>query len=342
MRAAVLYGQEDVRIEEIPEPTLSAGEVLVRIAVAPTCGTDLKVWLRGGHARMLKPPTLFGHEFAGVIAAVADDISLWQAGDRVVANNSAPCFDCFYCRKQRFSLCEGLIFNNGTFAESIRLPAQIVKHNLLKVPTELPLALAALTEPLACCLHGVDASDVRQGDTVLVIGDGGIGLMLVAACADRGARVILCGGQDGRLALGVRLGAMATVNYHRTPELVQTLRKHGSDGRGLDIVIEATGQPRVWEVAIACARPGATVTLFGGCPRGTQVAVDTENLHYNELTLKGVFHNTPRHVREALALLASRRFPFEVLLTEEFPLDKLPNALAQMRDRQAVKVAIRP
>jgi L-iditol 2-dehydrogenase len=342
VQAAVLYGQEDVRVEEVPEPILGTGEVLVRVTVAPTCGTDLKVWLRGGHARMLKPPTLFGHEFAGVIEAVADGIDLWQVGDRVVANNSAPCFDCFYCRKQRFSLCEQLTFNNGTFAEWIRLPAQIVKHNLQRVPAELPLFLAALTEPLACCLHGVDASNVSREDTVLVIGDGAIGLMLVAACADRGAQVILCGGQDSRLALGKHLGAIATVNYHHTPELIKHLRSLANHGRGLDIVIEATGQPTVWETAIACARPGATVTLFGGCPRGTQVAVDTENLHYNELTLKGVFHNTPHHVREALALLASRRIPFEILISEEMPLDKLPFALAQMRDRQAVKVAIRP
>ncbi len=342
MRAALLYGREDLRLEEVPWPVAEAGEVVVRVEVAPTCGTDLKVWLRGGHARMLTPPTLFGHEFAGVVEALGAGVTDFRVGERVVANNSAPCYACFYCRRERFSLCEHLTFNNGSFAECIRIPAAIVRHNLLKVPDALPLELAAMSEPLACCLHGVEASDIHPGDCVVVLGDGAIGLMLVAAAARRGAEVILAGGQPARLALGEQLGAKATVNYHEHPDQAARLRSLANDGRGADVVIEATGQSAVWQTAIAIARPGATVTLFGGCPRGTTITVDTENLHYNELTLKGVFHNTPRHVREALALIATRQVPFELLLGEQLPLEKLAVAFEHMRDRSAVKVAIRP
>jgi L-iditol 2-dehydrogenase len=342
MRAAMLYGREDLRLTEVPVPTIGPDEVLVRVAVAPTCGTDLKVWLRGGHARMLRPPTLFGHEFAGQIAAVGEEVEGWQVGETVVANNSAPCFACFYCRRGRLSLCENLLFNNGTFAEWLVVPAPIVRHNLLAVPPGLPPALAAMTEPLACCLHGIEEADVRPGDTVTVIGDGAIGLMLVAAATDAGARVVLCGGRADRLAVGERLGAALTLNYRTAVDPVAALREASDEGRGPDVVIEATGQPAVWQTAIAAARPGATVVLFGGCPRGTSITVETENLHYNELTLKGVFHNTPRHVRNALALLASRRRPFELLLSDELPLEHLGEALTRMRERTAIKIAITP
>lgn len=341
MRAAVLYGREDLRLEQVPRPTPAAGEVLVRVEVAPTCGTDLKVWQAGGHARMLRPPTLFGHEFAGVIAAVAKDVTAWQPGEQVVANNSAPCYDCFYCRRQRFSLCENLTFNNGTFAEWLKIPAAIVRSNLLRVPAEVPLELAALTEPLACVLHGADEAQVQSGDRVIVLGDGAIGLMLVAVLAERGAEVILCGGNPDRLALGMQFGAVGSLDHHTVDDPVSCLRQL-TQVRGADAVIEATGRPAAWQTAIACARPGATVTLFGGCPRGTTVTVDTENLHYNELTLKGVFHNTPDHVREALALIASGRLPLERLISRQLPLERLSEALVQMRERSAVKIAIRP
>ncbi|MBW4698393.1 MAG: zinc-binding dehydrogenase [Aphanocapsa lilacina HA4352-LM1] len=342
MHSAMLYGVEDVRLEEVPCPEPGPGEVLVRVAVAPTCGTDLKVWLRGGHARMLVPPTPFGHEFAGEIAALGEGVSGWRSGERVVANNSAPCFDCFYCRRERFSLCENLLFNNGTFAEYLRIPAAIVRHNLLAVPPGLPLELAAMSEPLACVLHGVEEAGVRAGDTVVVMGDGAIGLMLVAVCAVRGAAVILAGGQSARLAVAEQLGAQVTLNYRQAGDPVGRLRALTEGGRGADVVIEATGKPAAWEAAIATARPGATVLLFGGCARGTVVSVDTENLHYNELTLKGVFHNTPRHVREALALIACRRIAFELLVSDSLPLGKLDEALARMRDRTAIKVAMLP
>ena len=340
MLAALLYGREDLRLETLDVPTPSEGEVVIEVTAATTCGTDLKVWRRGGHAKMLKPPTRFGHEAAGKIVSLGAGISDWQIGDRVVANNSAPCLDCFFCQRQEYSLCPHLTWNNGTFAQYLSIPAPIVRQNLLHIPADLDPALAAMTEPLACVLHGVARSNFTPDSRVVVIGDGAIGLMFVAVMASQCQSVWLFGGSDRRLAVGAQLGAARTWNYHRVdiPNTVQDL----TQGWGADIVIEATGVPSVWETAIACGRPGATINLFGGCPKDTTISVNTDRLHYSELTLKGVFHNTPHHVRAALALLASKQIPFELLISDRRPLTDLAQTFEDMKNREVIKVAMMP
>ena len=340
MLAALLYGKEDLRLEQVADPTPAAGEVVIQVGAATTCGTDLKVWRRGGHAKMLRLPTLFGHEASGQIVALGEGVTGWQVGDRVVANNSAPCTKCFFCQRQEYSLCPNLTWNNGTFAEYLRIPELIVQQNLLPLPDELPDELAAMTEPLACVMHGVARSNIKAGDRVVVLGDGAIGLMFVALANELSDSVLLFGGNDQRLEIGKKLGAATTFNYHQQPD-IPTVVKELTQGWGADVVIEATGVPSVWEMAIACARPGATVNLFGGCPRDTTITVNTEQLHYSELTLKGVFHNTPEYVRAALSLIASRKIPFELLISEHRPLKDLEQVFCDMRERKVIKVAIR-
>jgi len=329
MLAALLYGREDLRLEDVASPTPAVGEIVIKVGTATTCGTDLKVWRRGGHARMLQPPTLFGHEGVGDIVAVGEGVAGWKIGDRVVANNSAPCMTCFFCHRREYSLCPNLTFNNGTFAEYLKIPAPIVQHNLLPVPADLPDALASLTEPLACVLHGVACSNVQPGDRVVVLAH------------QSAAEVFLFGGNQGRLQIGEQLGASGTFNYHQLSDVPRVVRDL-TEGWGADVVIEATGVPAVWENAIACGRPGATINLFGGCPRDTTITVSTEQLHYNALTLKGVFHNTPAYVRDALSLLASRTIPFELLISDYRTLKDLEQAFQDMKNRQAIKVAIEP
>ena len=342
MLAALLYGKEDLRLEQVAEPTIADGEVVIKVCTATTCGTDLKVWRRGGHAKMLQLPTLFGHEAAGTVVAVGKNVAKWQIGDRVVANNSAPCTKCFYCQQQEYSLCPNITWNNGTFAQYLKIPAPIVQQNLLSIPDELPEELASMTEPLACVLHGVARSNVKPNQRVVVLGDGAIGLMFVAVLANQiGAEVLLFGGNEARLQVGQKLGAAKTFNYKHIKDTAQVV-KDLTEGRGADVVIEATGVPSVWEDAIALARPGATVNLFGGCPRDTTITVNTEQLHYSELTLKGVFHNTPEYVRAALALLASRSIPFELLISEKRPLQDLEQVFQDMKERKVIKVAIAP
>ncbi len=341
MLAALLYGREDLRLETVADPTPGAGEVVLQVAAATTCGTDLKVWRRGGHAKMLQLPTLFGHEVCGKIAAVGTGVSGWQIGDRVVANNSAPCMKCFFCQRQEYSLCPHLTWNNGTFAEFVKIPAAIVERNLWRVPDGLTEELAAMTEPLACVLHGIARSNFQPGNSVVIIGDGAIGLMFVAVLAQQSQEVYLFGGQDQRLQVGEQLGAAKTFNYRQLTDIPGTVRQLTS-GWGADIVVEATGVPTVWEMAIACARPGATVNLFGGCPKDTTITVNTEQLHYSELTLKGVFHNTPTYVQNALALLASGSIPFDLLLSDRRPLKDLEQVFQEMLQRQVIKVPIDP
>ncbi|PPS45474.1 zinc-binding dehydrogenase [Chroococcidiopsis sp. TS-821] len=341
MLAALLYGQEDLRLEQVAEPTPAAGEVVMQVAVATTCGTDLKVWRRGNHAKMLQLPTLFGHEASGRIMAVGEGVKNWQVGDRVVANNSAPCMNCFFCQREEYSLCPNITWNNGTFAEYFKIPAAIVRHNMLPIPDGLPYELAAMTEPLACVLHGIARSHIQEGDNIVVLGDGAIGLMFVAVLAQQGHRILLFGGNPQRLEIGQKFGAAKTFNHREVRDTPSVVKEYTA-GWGADVVIEATGVPEVWESAIACVRPGGTVNLFGGCPKDTTITVNTEQLHYSELTIKGVFHNTPKYVRAALALLASRVIPFELLISTQRSLQDLEQVFLDMKARQVIKAAIIP
>src|SRR5580704_6834486 len=156
MTAAVLYGKEQLRIEQVNVPRLAPGDALVRVRTALTCGTDVKVFRRGYHARMIQPPSLFGHELAGDIVAMGAEVQGFEIGQRVVAANSAPCGECFYCKRGQDNLCEDLLFNNGAYAEYIRIPERIVKKNMLQMPAHVSYQDAALVEPLACVLRGLE------------------------------------------------------------------------------------------------------------------------------------------------------------------------------------------
>src|SRR6201993_3875587 len=179
MTAAVLYGKEDLKIEKVPIPRVGDGEVLVKVQVALTCGTDLKVYQRGYHARMIVPPALFGHELAGIVEEVGPAVRGFKKGMRVVALNSAPCGMCFYCSKHQENLCEDLLFNNGAYAEYIHIPKRIVETNMLAIPSHVSFQEAAMVEPVACVLRGLHETRVEIGDTVAVIGGGPIGPVIV-------------------------------------------------------------------------------------------------------------------------------------------------------------------
>ncbi|MGQ4808600.1 D-arabitol-phosphate dehydrogenase [Candidatus Entotheonellaceae bacterium PAL068K] len=342
MQAALLYGPQQVVMQEMPVPTLEDTDVLVQIAVATTCGTDLKVFVQGGHARMLTPPTVFGHEFSGTVVAVGTNVQNIREGMRVVANNSAPCYQCYYCRRNLPNLCDDLLFINGAYAEYIAVPERIVRINLLELPESVPFPVACLTEPLACALHGLDAAALRPGETVVVNGDGPSGLMLAAIAAWRGCRVILCGRAPQRLALAQQFGADAVVNYAAVPDQVAAVRALTDGQRGADVALEAVGRPEVWEATAAMVRKGGQAIFYGGCRPGTRVRLDTQSVHYNQLTLQGVFHNTPYHVRLALTLLADGVIPGTALITHTLPLAQLSDAFDLMLTRQALKVALQP
>ncbi|HET8823504.1 MAG TPA: alcohol dehydrogenase catalytic domain-containing protein, partial [Terriglobales bacterium] len=207
MTAAVLYGKEDVKIERVPIPRVEAGELLVKVQVALTCGTDLKVYQRGYHARMIVPPALFGHELAGTIEEAGPGVRGFKKGMRVVALNSAPCQTCFYCSRHQENLCEDLLFNNGAYAEYIRIPRRIVDLNTLVIPPHVSFEDAAMVEPLACVLRGLHETGVEIGDTVAVIGGGPIGLMFVHVAQATGCNVISVVKREGQISAARKMGA---------------------------------------------------------------------------------------------------------------------------------------
>lgn len=345
MKAAVLYGKEDVRVEEIKPTALKPGEVRVQIEAALTCGTDLKVFRRGYHAKMIVPPAVFGHELAGVISEVSQAVDCvsgrrWQVGDRVVAANSAPCGNCFHCLNQQENICDDLLFLNGAYAESIVIPARIAEKNLLSLKPETAFPDAALTEPLACVVQGIEDVKLKAGQHILVIGAGPIGLMFVALAKQLGCKVTVAGRRQGRLEAAKRLGATHIVDIGDGQDLVSKVRAQ-SEGH-FDVVIEAVGKPEVWEAGVHLVRKGGKVNFFGGCPAGTTVTLDTTLIHYSDLTLLASFHHTPRTIRRALEFIEAGVIRAADFVDGECGLADLPQLLKSMTaGNRVVKTLIR-
>jgi len=344
MTAAVLYGSEDLKIEKIDIPTLAPDEVLVRVKVALTCGTDLKVWKRGYHARMITPPAVFGHELAGVIEQVGSEAAeTWASGARVVPANSAPCGVCFFCRKERSNLCEDLLFNNGAYAEYIRIPGRIVRQNMLEIPAHVSLIDAAMVEPLACVLRGIHETGVQPGDTTVLIGCGPLGLKFVRMLSCRGVNVIALGKRPSQVKAAERMGARAAFDVSHLSDPIAAVRRLTEGGRGADSVIEAVGSPQTWDWALRMVRGGGTVNLFGGCPQGTRVEVDPTALHYSEISIKSTFHHTPRFIREALEAIARSEIRARDFVNAKIALRELPSTFKHMKNRNGeMKVAVIP
>ena len=236
MMAAVLYGKEHLQVEPVAVPIIESGDILVRVKVALTCGTDVKVFRRGYHARMIVPPAVFGHELAGDVVAIGEDVTNFTVGQRVVAANSAPCGDCFFCKRGLENLCEDLLFNNGAYAQYIRIPARIVQRNTYLIPDKVGYQDAALVEPLACVVRGLEEAAPRAGDTVAIVGLGPIGLMFVKLAKLYGCRVIAVGRRQTQLDRAEALGAddLLVAGEHSDP--VKSIREM-THGRGVDVAI---------------------------------------------------------------------------------------------------------
>jgi L-iditol 2-dehydrogenase len=332
VKAAVLHGREDIRVEEVAPQPLQAGEVRVAIGAALTCGTDLKVFKRGYHARMIVPPAVFGHEFAGTICEIGSEVNEWNIGARVVVANSAPCGICSYCKRGQENLCADLLFLNGAYAESIVIPARLVEKNMLRLGAQTRFRDAALTEPLACVAHGWEEINARAGDSVLVIGSGPIGLMFAAVACNEDCRVTVVG-RGSRLELARQLGASQLIEANGQ-------KSYGGAGE-FDVVIEAVGKPETWEVATRSARKGGKVNFFGGCPAGTTVSFDTNLLHYSNLTLYSSFHHTPRAIRRSLEWIESGVIRAPLFVDGDATLDEVPELFRAMaRGNRAVKTFI--
>ncbi|MEM3703090.1 MAG: zinc-binding dehydrogenase [Candidatus Bathyarchaeia archaeon] len=342
MKAAMLYGVKDLRIEDIEIPIVRAGEVLVRIKAATTCGTDLKIFQRGYVEKVIKLPTVFGHEWAGEVVEVGEGLEWPKKGMRVRAGNSAPCLHCHMCQKGKYNLCENMIWLWGAYAEYIKVPAHMVFINMQEIPNHVSYEEAAIAEPLACVLHGVEEAKVKLGDSVAIIGAGPIGLLHLLTVKKMGAeKVVMIDLIEERLSFAEKLGADEIINAGK--ENVEEKVRRLTRGYGVDVVIEAVGSQATWEQAIRLVRKGGTALEFGGCPPGTEIKLNAEQLHYMETTVLGTFHATPLHFRKALDLIASKTINVKPLITSRMPLERIKEAFEMLSTfRNEIKIAVQP
>ena len=340
MKAAMLYGVKDLRIENIKVPEVGVGEVLVRVKAATTCGTDLKILQRGYVEKVIKLPTVFGHEWAGEVVEVGEGLEWPRKNMRVRAGNSAPCLHCAMCRKGKYNLCEDMIWLWGAYAEYIKVPARMVLVNMQEIPQHVSYEEAAIAEPLACVLHGDEKANIRLGDAVTIIGAGPIGLLHLLTVKKIGAeKTIIIDLIDERLNFAEKLGADETINAGKE-NVVEKVRQL-TGGYGADVVIEAIGLPATWEQSLKLVRKGGTVLEFGGCPPRAEIKLDTELLHYGEVTVLGTFHATPLHFRKALSLISSRTIDVRPFVTRRMRLEEIKEAFEILStSKSEIKIAI--
>jgi L-iditol 2-dehydrogenase len=346
MLAVRYYEPGKLRAEQVPSPEPGPGELIVHCSVALTCGTDVKMYRRG-HP-LAKPPQIMGHEFAGTVSAVGSGAIGFDLGMKVVAANSAPCNQCFYCLMHQPNLCEHLNESlvgftwPGTYAEYVRIPERIVRQNTFRIAEGVPLEEVASLEPLACVVHGWDLTkNFPAGGTAVIIGGGPIGLLHSQLARLNGAgHVALCDVVQERLAEAERVGVDVTINSTTENPAARILELTG--GRGADMVVEAVGRRETWELAPKLARKGGTVLLFGGCASGTEAMFEAERIHYGELHVQGSFHHTPAAVERAFRLIVSGKVSIKPLISREMQLGQAEEALQLMGSGKALKIALRP
>lgn len=340
MWATTYMGPQHLSFRQVPIPELGSEDMLVRVRVALTCGTDVKTYRRG-HPKYT-PPTLFGHEFAGDVVAVGSRVQGFTPGMRVVSGNTAPCNECYYCKRGQHNLCEDLLVNLGAYAEYIRIPGRLVRQNTFELPAHVSYQQAAISEPLACVIHGQDLLQIQAGESVAILGAGGpIGLMHVQLALRRGATpVIALDINAARLEVARSLGATHVIDStHQDP--VQAVREL-TGGRGADVVIECAGVKSTWLAALDVVRKGGRVEWFGGLPEGTQLEVNAGRVHYDEIATFGVYHLTPLSLERAFRMICSGTVNVDALITHRVPLSELERGLRLMMEGQSIKVAVVP
>ena len=341
LRRAVLVAPGQLEIRDFIPPRLAPGEILVRIRCALSCGTDLKAWRRG-HP-LWKMPMPLGHEFAGVVAEVGAGVSGFVPGDEIMATPTAPCGTCFYCGRGQENLCATAIDKMvlGAYGDMLILPAHIVSRNVFSKPPDLPFEEAALLEPLSCVVHAQAMAMPERHERVLILGAGPFGLLHMMALRAAGVReVVVAGRGDARLRWAADMGADRVIDVRRLDAAAAAAQLNG--GFGPDLVVECTGQVDGWSDALARTRRGGRVVLFGGCPPGTSLNLDTRRMHYDGLTMIAPFHYRPRDVRRSLELLSERRLGAERLINAHRSLNDLAEVFSMMDRGTVLKCAVVP
>jgi len=338
MKAAVVHGKNDIRIEDYPTPRAGAGEIVVKIKASGICATDIKTLLGQGLPKDL--PTILGHEVVGEVHELGSGVTGFVAGERVAVYPIAVCGECYYCKRGRHNLCEkefGLGHGiEGGFAEYVRLPSQIVNiGGVVKMPADLPYDQAVLAEPLSCGLAALRANRVQPGDTVLIIGAGPMGLIHLKVSKWAGARVIVADLLDNRLAVAKQMGADACINPGSCDIQAEVAKL--TNNAGAEVVITSLGIPAVIEQSLKLVRNGGTFNIFGGPPAGQSISVDPRWLHYSEINLTGSFAATPDDFSQALALIAGGAIVVDDLISDRFTLGNFLDAVERAKNQAMIR-----
>jgi L-iditol 2-dehydrogenase len=348
MRAAVYRGVNDVRVETIPVPQIGSGEVLVEIHTCGICGTDLKKVHTGSHSA----PRVFGHEMAGTIAAVGEGVSGFAVGDRVMAYHHIPCGACFYCRKQTFAQCEtykkvgctaGFEPSGGGFAEYIRVMDWIVRKGLVKIPDGVPFEQAAFIEPVNTCYKAVDMLALQPDETVLVIGQGPIGILLAALAKRTGATVLTSDLYAERHAVAAKFGLDRPLDARGD---VVAAAKAATEGRGADVALVAVGGNALITLAMNAIRPGGRVMLFAATQRG-EAPFDPAAVCMDEKTLMGSYSSSVAINDEVAQLVLNgygKGFDLTQMISHRFSIEDAVAAidLASNPQPESMKIVIQP
>jgi L-iditol 2-dehydrogenase len=338
MKAAVVYGKDDIRIEEYPTPRAGAGEIVMKIAVSGICATDVKTLLGQGLPKNL--PAILGHEVVGEVFEVGEGTAGVHKGNRVAVYPIAVCGECYYCKNGRHNLCTkefGLGHGiDGGFAEYVRIPRQIIDiGGVLPIPADLTYEKAVLAEPLSCGLAALRANRIKPGDTVVVIGAGPMGLVHLKVSKWAGATVIMADLMDRRLKMAEKMGADYCINVSQV-NLEQEVRKL-TGGNGAEVVITSLGIPKVIEDSLKLVRNGGVFNIFGGPPANQPITIDPRFVHYGEINITGSFASTPNDFIKALELIAKGQIEVEDLISDRFTLDRMLDAIDRAKRQDMIK-----
>ncbi len=348
MKALRFYAPEDLRLEQVPEPTPAPDEVKIRVRNCSTCGTDVKI-RKNGHPN-LSPPRIIGHEIAGEIVEIGDRVAGdWKVGDRVQVIAAVPCGDCHECRKGWMAVCQnqtsvGYQYDGG-FAEYMIVPPQVLKvDGMNRIPDQLSFAEASAAEPFACAINAQEQLGIEPGDDVVIFGAGPIGCMhaRIARGVHKAGRIILVDINPERLAMSAAAVQPDVIINSREVDVVARVMEL-TGGRGADVVITATPAGESQEQAIAMAARNGRISFFGGLPKNNPViACDSNVVHYRQLHIHGANGSAPEHNRRALAYIASGEVPVADLITERVPLTEVMRAFEIVERGQAIKVTVEP
>ncbi len=335
MKAVVFLEPNKLVVEERPIPEIGAGDALVKVHACGVCGTDLHIFA-GEH--IVRFPVIPGHEFSGEIVAVGDEVTNAKVGDRITVDPNIVDHTCRFCTRGEIHLCENLtavgVNYDGGFAEYCRVPAE----QAYGVPDSVSLDEAAFAEPLACCIHGIDRARVVAGSTVVILGAGSIGLLMVQLAKAAGARVIVSEPDERKRRMAGQLGAEVEIDPSACDPKAEVLE---STVVGADVVIECAGRLETAELAPKLARRGGTILQFGVVSPQETMRISPYDIFYRELTIVGSFVNPFTHAR-AVEMLASKQVEVMPLVTHRFGLDDVSKALETAAGRDSVKVQVVP